>query len=566
MITLLHILLIIISTSSTAMDLDQDTMPLKFITKDAQAKPIIIEKHLTQHSGTIRDILSDYDILDHQSIPLSEREIPLPGLEHAALQKVHECLKYIAIIKSKNSSKEVKEKAIIKTQKILIRLSHSELKNVINASDYLHIKKLFDQTCREWRRRSFAQREMRRLHTERSVFTQEEYLFPPEVDNIIAQQQFTLIKHYICTKHIKEHPLYNKQIMKGTHAFYTICFNHDDSLIAAGSSDTIYIFTSPNRPPTQTLAGHTDNITCVCFNPVNTNQLASTSYDHSIRIWDLTRNTADILSGHTNVTESVAFSPNGTLIATTSDDKTIRVWNIAQKTCLYIINKHTKCAWKLFFNSDNILTSAAFDKTVRRWRLEKNAIVQEQEFTGSYGELCFNKKQTLFATDTNQSVINLVDNKTGSLIKELRGHTDIIYHLTFNHDDTLLASASKDKTIRIWDVESGECLKILDVHNNIVTEIHFSSDGYTLISAAMDKTLHMWKLLGKEKQNILAQIKRHITLEQAQFLWLAITQQKNSQSFNIATQEHLYNIFATWQSKRIKKFLLTTLGITDTSS
>jgi WD40 repeat protein len=55
--------------------------------------------------------------------------------------------------------------------------------------------------------------------------------------------------------------------------------------------------------------------------------LASASYDHTIRVWDVARGEMiAILEGHTNRINSVHFSPADSILASGSDDQTIRLW------------------------------------------------------------------------------------------------------------------------------------------------------------------------------------------------------------------------------------------------
>ena len=53
--------------------------------------------------------------------------------------------------------------------------------------------------------------------------------------------------------------------------------------------------------------------------------------------------------------------------------------------------------------------------------------------------------------------IRLWDLSAGSLLKELRGHTDIIHSMSFSADGTLLASGGLDNCVRVWDM--GQALK-----------------------------------------------------------------------------------------------------------
>jgi transcription initiation factor TFIID subunit 5 len=51
----------------------------------------------------------------------------------------------------------------------------------------------------------------------------------------------------------------------------------------------------------------------------------------------------------------------------------------------------------------------------------------------------------------------LWDLASGTLFKELRGHTDSITSLAFSPDSGLIASASMDNSVRVWDIRSMCC-------------------------------------------------------------------------------------------------------------
>jgi coronin-7 len=87
--------------------------------------------------------------------------------------------------------------------------------------------------------------------------------------------------------------------------------------------------------PDADLLNHNHKIVTVNFHPLVSNILVSTSGDLTAKLWDLNKN-ADVLTlrGFTDITTSVTWNYNGSLMATDSKDKKIRLWDPRQEKCV----------------------------------------------------------------------------------------------------------------------------------------------------------------------------------------------------------------------------------------
>ncbi|NXL37219.1 CORO7 protein, partial [Glaucidium brasilianum] len=81
------------------------------------------------------------------------------------------------------------------------------------------------------------------------------------------------------------------------------------------------------QEPEAILQGHTEKIYSIRFHPVASDLLVSSSYDMTVRIWDLsTGREALCLQGHTDQIFSLAWSPDGKKLATVSKDGWLRLY------------------------------------------------------------------------------------------------------------------------------------------------------------------------------------------------------------------------------------------------
>ncbi|CAM9233040.1 unnamed protein product, partial [Ectocarpus fasciculatus] len=142
-------------------------------------------------------------------------------------------------------------------------------------------------------------------------------------------------------------------------------------------------------------------------------RLVSCSDDFTMFLWRPTVDKKPIIrmTGHQQLINHIAFSPDSRYVASASFDKKVKIWCGKTGRFLGTCNGHAASVYQLSWSPDSqYLVSASKDSTVKLWK----------------------------AKDTKKAM------------HTLPGHEDEVYALDWSPNGTAVASGSKDRTIKIW--------------------------------------------------------------------------------------------------------------------
>jgi WD40 repeat protein/serine/threonine protein kinase len=266
----------------------------------------------------------------------------------------------------------------------------------------------------------------------------------------------------------------------------------DQSLLAwAGRDHRVYLFSLAEKK-LRALSGHKGEIYLLAFS--TSGELASVSFDRSIRIWDLKTGLARIFSGHTGPVRALAFSSDGSLLFSAGQDRSLRVWDVAAGTSRVVSEDAGHITQLLLSPTNDALLSVGLRWEARLWRLpltskESSHLVESVPAPYSWVDhdylrrVVFSPDREWMATSNYDERVRLVRLKDGSS-RLLTGHTDYVNQMAFSADSKRLATASLDQTIRIWDLARDESYA-LDTGplQSPVLSLAFSPDGGQLVFA-----------------------------------------------------------------------------------
>ena len=171
------------------------------------------------------------------------------------------------------------------------------------------------------------------------------------------------------------------------------------------------------------------------------------SYDYSVFIWDAeTGEQLKELRGHSYITHSAVFSPNGKSVVSASSDKTVRIWNVEADEGFVVLKGHNNKVRTIAISPDGTrIISGSDDGSIRVWNSDTGIEL--------LGISTPRVKSVSFSPDGKWIVsagngIKIWDTETGYELWEIEGdYTSAV----MSQDGKRIASVSNDGSVKIWN-------------------------------------------------------------------------------------------------------------------
>ncbi|WP_231603038.1 c-type cytochrome domain-containing protein [Neorhodopirellula pilleata] len=102
-----------------------------------------------------------------------------------------------------------------------------------------------------------------------------------------------------------------------------------------------------------------------------------------------------------------------------------------------------------------------------------------------------------------QKMLRIFDATDGTLLFDLKKHTDWIYGVAFSPDGVLVASSDRSGGLCVWEADTGRLYLDLTDHKGAVNSVSWRDDSNVLASASSDGTVKLWDMVsGKAIKSI----------------------------------------------------------------
>lgn len=325
--------------------------------------------------------------------------------------------------------------------------------------------------------------------------------------------------------------------------------------LAAGNQlGQLFLWDLPEKPdapapaPCRRLDGHNHMITALAATP-DGKKLISTSYDHSVRIWDMAaaktgtdsivldprerekaakeaaskgkvpteapsiqvdlQRAERTLSVHTDWVRGLSLTPDGTRLLTGDDRGQAILWNVADgkelrrlKVPGWIAGAALSADARLAVTCEFAARYAIFPNVTRLWDLESG------EAKLDLTKQCPNSAVVAISPDIRMLALGtggedyggklyLVETATGKKVREMKGHEGSVVSAAFHPSGQFLATGGRDTLVRLWQISDGKMIKELGQSRggqfkDFTYAISFSPDGQWLAAADMGGFVHVW--------------------------------------------------------------------------
>ena len=272
-----------------------------------------------------------------------------------------------------------------------------------------------------------------------------------------------------------------------------VAFAHRGDIVAVGMESNVVFLDVITGISTSVLSGHTDVILSLAFSLDGT-MLVSRSNDKTVKLWDVqTGGVIKTFGDHTSAISSVSISPDCATVASGTWAGAIRLWDVRTGKCHLLKTRHDGAITAITFSPTDPrrLITSSMGTTLRQWDIDGHQIGVSHREGAIISHIAYTSDGTRYVSCAGD-VVTVRDSESGVAVVKLdTPNRSFIRQCCFSSNGRLMACAA-DRNIYVWDVAEPKALLVGNLvgHSSPISFIAFSS---SLISAAIDQSLKFWQ-------------------------------------------------------------------------
>ncbi|WZZ55050.1 hypothetical protein YC2023_055157 [Brassica napus] len=239
--------------------------------------------------------------------------------------------------------------------------------------------------------------------------------------------------------------------------------------------------------------------------------LASAGHDKKVFIWNMeTLHTESTPEEHGYIITDVRFRPNTTQLATSSFDKTIKIWDASDPGYFRrTISGHTAPVMSLDFhpNKTEIFCSCDGNSDIRFWNINASNYIRASK-ASPLTQVRFQPISGKFLAAASDNTVSLVDVEKDIRVHLLKGHSSNVNSGIASTSSVLVETSSTlafftlaipiswsiggYQSLELWNTKENKCMTI-PAHECVISALAQSPSTGMMASASHDKSVKIWK-------------------------------------------------------------------------
>jgi WD40 repeat protein len=339
-----------------------------------------------------------------------------------------------------------------------------------------------DKTLRMWDLQEFKQTHCFEAHSGEICTLQ-----------LSSDDRFALTGGQDCC--IKVWDLKNKSLFyshsKNLRFIQVAMFLADTNYIASASLVSIIIHNFKAKKVELEIEAHQNLITGLAYNSEK-RVLISTSYDKTLKIWDINDSSVKIsLEGHRSDVSCLCVSKCDKYIVAGSWDNSVTVWKLKEKKLIHRLLGHEHYVTCVTVTRDRkTVISGSWDKTLKIWDLNAGELLKNVKgYTEPIFIVIVSPKSGYFASSSADSQLRIWETES---LDECFSHRFAlpISRFEFTKDETSIVAVSVNNTINIIDIKKNTIKQAAMLESSIISMMLSHDNTYLLIS--MLNKIQLW--------------------------------------------------------------------------